>query len=145
MPLPSHCFGSLQTGELFLEFKKNQEGCALVLAVSRWLHISLTRFRARIRSLEIYGGQNDTGACFLRVLGFPCWILFHLMLHTHHHPSSEVGKRDEIVAYVPSGLNLTPFQETKRNYNSPQFLNGKKCEKYTLTLEVMRNVLFISF
>jgi hypothetical protein len=59
----------------------------------------------------ICGGQNGTEAGFLRVL------LFTLPLippTAPHSPSSGAGTVGQTVADVPSGLNLTPPEETKK-------------------------------
>jgi hypothetical protein len=49
-------------------------------------------------------------------VGFPCQFSFHRLLHIHHHHlSSGTGTIGQLVTYVPSGLNLTPPQETKKN------------------------------
>jgi hypothetical protein len=50
---------------------------------------------------------------FSKYSGFP-YNSFHRLLHTHHHPLSGVATIDQIVADVPSGLSLTPQQETKK-------------------------------
>jgi hypothetical protein len=42
--------------------------------------------------------------------GFPCQFSFHRMLHTYL--SSWAGTIGQLVADVPSGLSLTPPQET---------------------------------
>jgi hypothetical protein len=44
----------------------------------------------------------------------PCQFSFHRLLYTHHHLSSGAGTIDQFVADVPSGLSLTPPQETKK-------------------------------
>jgi hypothetical protein len=55
-------------------------------------------------SCGICGGQSDTGTGFLRALQFPLPILIPPAAGT-------IGQK---VADVPSGLSLTPPQETKR-------------------------------
>jgi hypothetical protein len=45
--------------------------------------------------------------------GYPCQFSFHRLLHTHHLPSG-AGTIGQLVADVPSGLSLTPPQETKK-------------------------------
>jgi hypothetical protein len=45
--------------------------------------------------------------------GFPCQFSFHELHHTHHL-SSGAGAIGQLVADVPSGLDLTPHQETKK-------------------------------
>jgi hypothetical protein len=44
--------------------------------------------------------------------GFPCQFSFHRLLHIHHHLSSGAGTVGQLVVDVPSGLSLTPPQET---------------------------------
>jgi hypothetical protein len=83
-------------------------------AVSRRLPIAASRVRAQVRSCGVCG-QSGTGAGFLRVLRFPLPILIPQMLHTHL--SSRAGTTVQLVADVPSGVSLTPTQETeKENY-----------------------------
>jgi hypothetical protein len=43
---------------------------------------------------------------FSEYLCFPCHFSFHRLLHIHRHPSSGAG--------APSGLSLTPPQDTKK-------------------------------
>jgi hypothetical protein len=45
--------------------------------------------------------------------GFPWQFSFHRLLHTHNL-SSGAGTIGQILADVPSGLSLTPPQETKK-------------------------------
>jgi hypothetical protein len=45
---------------------------------------------------------------------FPYQFSFHRLLHTHYL-SSRIGKIGQVVADVPSGLSLTPPQDSKRN------------------------------
>jgi hypothetical protein len=55
------------------------------------------------------------GQVFSEYFGFPCQFSFHQMLHTDHL-SSEAGTIGQVVADVPSGLSLTPPQETKKKF-----------------------------
>jgi hypothetical protein len=55
------------------------------------------------------------GQVFSEYFGFPGQFSFHRLLHVHHL-SSGVGKIDQLVADVPSGLSLTPHQETKKKF-----------------------------
>jgi hypothetical protein len=56
------------------------------------------------------------GQVFFEYFGLPCQFSFHRLLHTHHL-STGAGTIGQLVADVPSGLSLTPPQETKRtNY-----------------------------
>jgi hypothetical protein len=50
---------------------------------------------------------------FSEYVGFPYQFSFHQLLHTHHL-SSGAGTTGLTVADVPSGLSLTPPQETKK-------------------------------
>jgi hypothetical protein len=54
------------------------------------------------------------GQVFSEYFGFPCQFSFHRLLHIHHHLSSGAGTTGQLVADVPSGLSLTPPQETKK-------------------------------
>jgi hypothetical protein len=83
-------------------------GHEIAQAVSRRLPTAAARVRARVRSCGICGGQNDTGAGFLRILRFPCQFPFHRLLHNHPELTSGAGTIDQIEAVVPSGLSLTP-------------------------------------
>jgi hypothetical protein len=53
------------------------------------------------------------GQVFSEYFDFPCQCSFHRLLHTHHL-SSGAGTIGQLVADVPSGLSLTPPQETKK-------------------------------
>jgi hypothetical protein len=78
------------------------------------LPTAAAQVRAHVRSYDISGGQNGTGAGFSEYFGFPCQFSFHRLLHIHHHLSSGAGTIGQLVADVPSGLSLTPPQETKK-------------------------------
>jgi hypothetical protein len=52
------------------------------------------------------------GQLFSEYFDFPCQFSFHQMLHTQL--SFGAGKAGQLVADVPSGLSLTPPQETKK-------------------------------
>jgi hypothetical protein len=56
-----------------------------------------------VRSCGVCGGQGDTGAGFLRILGFSCQFSFHQMLHSLL--TSLAGTIGQLVADVPSGLS----------------------------------------
>jgi hypothetical protein len=88
------------------------KGSAIAQPVSRQLPTSAARVRAQVRSCGICGGQSGTEAGFSEYFDFPCQFSFHRLLHTHHL-SSGAGIIGQIVADVPSGLSLTPPQETK--------------------------------
>jgi hypothetical protein len=78
---------------------------AITQAVSRRFPTAV----ARVWSCEICRGQSGTEAGFLRVLRFPLPILIH------YHLSYGAGTIGQIVADVPSGLSITPPQETKKS------------------------------
>jgi hypothetical protein len=51
------------------------------------------------------------GQVFYEYSGLPFRLSFHRMLHIHHLPPG-AGTVGQTVADVPSGLSLTPLQET---------------------------------
>jgi hypothetical protein len=53
------------------------------------------------------------GQIFTEYFGFTYQFSFHRLLHTHRL-SSGAGTTGQLVADVPSGLSLTPPQETKK-------------------------------
>jgi hypothetical protein len=53
------------------------------------------------------------GQDFSEFFGFPCYFSFYRMVH-NNHSSSGTGAIVQMVAHVPSGLILTPPQETKK-------------------------------
>jgi hypothetical protein len=53
-------------------------------------------------------GEVALGQVFSKYFGFPCQFSFHWLLHTHHHLLSKAGTKGQILADIPSGLNLTP-------------------------------------
>jgi hypothetical protein len=85
------------------------KGRTTAQAVSRGLPTAAARVRAQVR-------QSGNGAGFLRVLRFPLPILIPPTA-PHYHLSSETGTIGQLVADVPSGLSLTPPQETKKKKN----------------------------
>jgi hypothetical protein len=54
------------------------------------------------------------GHALYEYFGFSYQFLFHRLLRTHHHLLSEAGTIGQTVGDVPSGLSLTPPQETKK-------------------------------
>jgi hypothetical protein len=52
------------------------------------------------------------GQVFFKHFGFPCLYSFHRLLHTRHLPYG-AGTVGQLVVDVPSGLSLTPPQETR--------------------------------
>jgi hypothetical protein len=69
--------------------------------------------------VEFMVGKVALGQVTSVYFGFP-YQSFHRLLHTKHHPSSAAGTIVQMVADVPSGLSLTPPQETKKRGGSPQ-------------------------
>jgi hypothetical protein len=65
------------------------------------------------------------GQVFFEYLSFPCQFSFHRLLHTNHHISPGAGTISELVADVPSALNLTPPQETKGKLKTTVFSKNK--------------------
>jgi hypothetical protein len=51
---------------------------------------------------------------FSEYFGFPCQFSFHRLLHIHHLLSSGAGTIGQTVIDIPSGLNFTAHQETKK-------------------------------
>jgi hypothetical protein len=82
-------------------------GCAIAQAVSHWLSTTSARVRSRVCSSGICGGQSDTNAGFLRVLGFPCQSSFHQILHHNHLGHATIGQS---VAAMPSGPPLSELK-----------------------------------
>jgi hypothetical protein len=58
------------------------------------------------------------GQVFSEYFGYSCQLSFHRLLHIHDHLSSGAGTIGQLVADVPSGLSLTPTQETKKKKNA---------------------------
>jgi hypothetical protein len=63
------------------------------------------RFQPRSGRVGFVMDKAALGKVFSEYFGFPCQS-FHRLLHTHHHPTSEVGTQGQTVAAVPSGLSL---------------------------------------
>jgi hypothetical protein len=59
------------------------------------------------------------GQVFSEYFGFLCQFSFHRLLHIHHHISSGAGAIGQLAANVPSGLSLTPPQETNHYASMP--------------------------
>jgi hypothetical protein len=55
---------------------------------------------------------------------YPCHSL-HWLLHNHHQPLSGDGTVGQMAANMPSGLSLTPPQETVELFNIFLFFNGE--------------------
>jgi hypothetical protein len=71
------------------------------------------RFESRSGHVGFVVDKVALGQVFYEYFGFPCQFSFHRLLHIHHHISSGAGTKGQSVADVPSGLSLTPPQETK--------------------------------
>jgi hypothetical protein len=67
-------------------------------------------------------GKVTLGKVFSEYFGFPCQFSFHRLLH-NHYLSSGAGTTGQFVTDVPSGLSLTPSQETKELV--PRFINDE--------------------
>jgi hypothetical protein len=71
-------------------------------------------FEPRSSNVGFMVNKVGLGQVFSQYFGFPCQFSFHRMLHTQHPLSSGAGTIGQTVANVPSGLSLTPPQETKK-------------------------------
>jgi hypothetical protein len=101
-----------KTTEFFFIVSLN--GRAIAQAVSRQLSTATASIRSHFKSCGICGGQSGTAAGFLRVLLFS---LPSLIPTTAPHSSSSIFRdwcKSQLVADVPSGLGVTPPQETKK-------------------------------
>jgi hypothetical protein len=89
------------------------KGRAIAQAVIRRLPIAAARVPTQVRSSCAFVVDKVTlgQVFFFEYFSFPCQFSFHRLLHTHL--SSGAGTRGQLVADVPSGLSLTPSQETK--------------------------------
>jgi hypothetical protein len=86
-------------------------------AVSRRLPTAEARGRAQVKSCGICGGGTGTGQVFSEYFGFPCQFSFNRLLRIHYDLLSGAGTIGQLVADVPSGLSLTPPQQTKKKTN----------------------------
>jgi hypothetical protein len=93
--------------------------------VSRWLHTSVARVRAQVRSRGICGAQSGTGAGYFRVFQFPLTILIPPTVPQSSSCSIRGGTIGQLVADVPSGLSLTPPQETTKKLTKASALERK--------------------
>jgi hypothetical protein len=84
-------------------------------AVSHRLPTAAARIRAQVRSCGICDGQSSDEAGFLRVFRYPLLILIPPIAPQSSSSSSSIVRGlYQLVVDVPSGLNLTPPQETKK-------------------------------
>jgi hypothetical protein len=97
------------------------KGSAIAQAVGRQLPKAAGRVRAQARSCHVRSVVDKValGQVFSEFFGFPCQLSFHRLLHIHHHLSSGDGTIGQLVADVPSGLSLTPPQETTKKKAKP--------------------------
>jgi hypothetical protein len=80
-------------------------------AVSGRLPTAAARVRSHVKSHGICGGQKwRRGKFSPGTSGFPCQFSFNQVLHAHLSPGA--GTIPQRVADAPSGLSLTPPQET---------------------------------
>jgi hypothetical protein len=88
----------------------------VVMAVLRWLVAGFPSqkpgFEPRSGHVGFVMDKVALRQVFSEYFGFPCQFSFHRLLHIHHL-SSGAGTIGQLVADVPSGLSLTPHQETK--------------------------------
>jgi ribosomal protein L37AE/L43A len=89
-------------------------GRVIAEAVSRRLSTAVDRVRAQVWSCGICGGQSGTGTGFLRVLRFPLPVIIPPVAPQSSSSIIWGWYNRPIVAAVPSGLSLTPPQETKK-------------------------------
>jgi hypothetical protein len=98
------CIGSVSYGV----------GRAIAQAVSRWLPTEATRVQARAIDVGFVMDKVAPVQVFSEYYGFLCQFSFHQLIHIHHHLSSGAGTICQTMTDVPSGLSLTPPQETKK-------------------------------
>jgi hypothetical protein len=126
---------NLENKSFFIYLLINFNGRAIAQAASLRFPTSAARARAQVRSCGIFGGQNALEQVFSEYFGFLCQFSLHWLLHTHNL-SSVAGTIGQLVANVPSGLSLTPPQETERKaFNdsdtSPAYIASNDGEKWT--------------
>jgi hypothetical protein len=101
---------------------------AIAWAVSRRRPTAAARVRAQVRSCGFVVDRVVLGQVFSEYFGFPCQFSFHRLL-IHHHLSSGASTVGQLVADVPSGLSVTPPQETNK-------MGGLICRPITATVLV---------
>jgi hypothetical protein len=77
------------------------------------------RFEPRSSHMGFVLDKVELGQIFSEYFSFPCQFSFHLLLHIQHHLSSGAATIGQLLADVPSGLSLTPPQETKEKVKTP--------------------------
>jgi hypothetical protein len=108
-------------------------GSSIAQAVSRRLPKSRPGFESRSRDVRSVVDKVTLGQVLSEYFGFLCQFSLHRLLHIHHHLSSMVGTIGQLIADVPSGLSLTPHQETKRNHHKIS-LGSHTCNSWLRTL-----------
>jgi hypothetical protein len=84
------------------------------LVVSRRLPTAGPGFEPRSGPVGFVVDEVALGQVFSEYFGFPCQFSFHRLLHVHHHLSSGAATVGQLMADIPSGLSVTPAQETKK-------------------------------
>jgi hypothetical protein len=116
-----------------LQFVK---GLAIDQAVTHRFPTAAARVRTQARSSWICGGQSGTGQIFSVHFGFSCQFSFLPLILTHHL-SSWADTIGQLLADVPSGLSVTPPQETEEKKKNPTF-----CQFNTLVQQAFAHCLF---
>jgi hypothetical protein len=88
-------------------------GRSIAQAAIRQLHTAATLAPSQVWYAGFVADKVARVQVFSEDFRFSCQFSFHRILHNHHHLSSGAGTIGQIVADVPSGLRLTPHQETK--------------------------------
>jgi hypothetical protein len=98
----------------WMPLRNFKDSRAIVQAVSRRLPTAAARVRTQVRSCGICGRQSDTGLGFLRVFRFPLPVLIPSTAPQSPSSINRGWYSRPVVADVPSGLSLTPPQETEK-------------------------------
>jgi hypothetical protein len=88
-----------------------QCGRAIAQAVSRRFPNAAAQVDPMSGHVGFVVDKVEMGQVSSEYFGLSCQVSFHRLHHTHHL-SSGAGTIGQIVADVPSGLSLTPPQET---------------------------------
>jgi hypothetical protein len=94
-------------------------------------------FQPRSGHVQFVVDKVALGHVSSEYFGFPCQFLFHRLLHTHQLSSVD-GTIGQVMTDVPSGLSLTPPQETKKkiyphalgSFSSPLHIAGIQWRYY---------------
>jgi hypothetical protein len=99
-----------------MQFSAMSKGLPEGRAMVQWLLAGFPPrrpgFESRSGHVGFVVGKMALGKFFYEYLGFPCQFSFRRLLCIHLHLSSGAGTIGQLVADVPSGLSLTPPQET---------------------------------